>query len=109
MEIQTVTTKVEHYPNLGRYFFCTLRSGRHEVSFAFAKDHVRVMVHNASNRVWKGLGKQFPTVEQACANYKNATIRALIVEAARMNGEPVGYGKPLAVFDETTQSFDASK
>jgi hypothetical protein len=85
MNVQLLAAKAEHYSNLGRYFYAEMVSGKHHASFAFAPDYVQVCVHNASNRVWRGMGKRFATVEAAIANYKTAAVRSMIEEAARMN------------------------
>lgn len=83
--MQIESQKVEVYKNLGRYFFVTLTHGKHSASFAFKPAGVQIMVHNAANRAWKGMGKEFATVEKAVANYKNESIQAMILEASRLN------------------------
>lgn len=40
--------------------------------------YVNVTVKNASHKVWKGMGKDFPTIEAAIANYKDSKIKAII-------------------------------
>lgn len=74
------------FPNLGRYFFAELESGKHEVSVAVKpKGALQVIVHNAANRCWKGLGKSYPNAEAAVAAYKTAEIKAMIAEAVRLS------------------------
>jgi hypothetical protein len=87
MNIQIVNASSKTYSNIGRYFFAEMIAGKHHASFAFGPLGVQVCVHNAANRAWKGLGKQFSSTEAALANYKTAEIRSMIQEAARMSQE----------------------
>lgn len=41
-------------------------------------NYVNVAVHNASHRAWRGLGKDFSTLEAAVDNYKDEKIKAII-------------------------------
>lgn len=41
-------------------------------------DEVRVIVKNASHRVWRGAGKRFDTMDEAIANYRSAAVRSML-------------------------------
>lgn len=77
------------YPNLGGlYFTAELESGKHSVIVVVrARGGLQVIVQNAANRCWKGMGKSFPTGELALAAYKTPEIRAMIGEALRLAQE----------------------
>ena len=47
-------------------------------------NYVRVIVQNASNRAWRGSGKQFASAAEAVANYKKASIKSMIEHAAEI-------------------------
>jgi hypothetical protein len=42
---------------------------------------VTVCCKNAANRAWGGLGKKFPTIENALTSYKSAAAKAIIAYA----------------------------
>jgi hypothetical protein len=77
------------YPNLGGlYFTAELESGKHSaIVVCRARGGLQVIVQNAANRCWKGMGKSFPTGEAALAAYKTPEIRAMISEALRLHQE----------------------
>ncbi|HVJ25030.1 MAG TPA: hypothetical protein VM756_13965 [Burkholderiales bacterium] len=88
------------YPNLGGlYFTAELESGKHSVIVVVrARGGLQVIVQNASNRCWKGIGKSYPSGEAALAAYKTAEIRAMISEALRLDQQlrhpaPIGWDK----------------
>ena len=97
MQVQIETSKVQQFANLGRYFFATLRTERQSASFAISKVGVVVCVHNASNRVWRGLGKTFSSFDAARSNYKTPSIRAMIDEVERLNREALAAEAGLSV------------
>jgi hypothetical protein len=41
--------------------------------------YVQVVVHNASHKAYKGMGKYFDTLDTAIANYKKREIKALLI------------------------------
>lgn len=86
MTIQVVTDETKTYGNLGStYRFVEMICGTHHASVSIctgSNPHVNVIVHNASNRAWNRMGKVFPTIEAAKANYKTAAIRAMLDHAA---------------------------
>lgn len=84
MDIQVIRTNDTTYPHTGRQVLAELRCGKHHATVWISEGKgvmppsVRVIVHNASNQVWRQLGKTFPTAAQAIANYKTPEIRAMI-------------------------------
>lgn len=72
------------YPNTRRTVTCLEgRAGKHHATIAVAHGaDVQVIVHNAANRCWRGLGKNYPTVDAALAAYKTPEVRAIIQAAA---------------------------
>lgn len=58
-----------------------LKCDKHETTITrtFGRsNYINVTVHNSSNRVWRGMGKQFNNTEEALKAYKNPKIRAMI-------------------------------
>lgn len=80
--IQILNSEATTYPNTGRYFFFEAQSGKHRACVVASEFSVRVVLQNASHRVWRGMGKNFASWDDAIAAYKTADIRALI-ETAR--------------------------
>lgn len=78
MDIQVVKSEHKTYQNLGRYFYSEMRAGKHHVTVAVAPKYLQVIVHNASNRCWRGMGKQFPNLAAALAYYKTPEVRAML-------------------------------
>jgi len=78
MDIQVVKSEQKTYQNLGRYFYSEMRAGKHHVTVAVAPSHLQVIVHNASNRCWRGMGKQFPDLAAALVYYKTPEVRAML-------------------------------
>ena len=55
------------------YKYVEMTCGKHSALVLVASgnlSYVRVIVKNASNRVWRGFGKQFKTSAEAIENYK---------------------------------------
>lgn len=51
---------------------------------------LRVIVQNASHRVWRGFGRYFRTTEEALAGYKSDAVKAIIFAAVgAVNSETV--------------------
>ena len=46
-------------------------------------NYVNVRVKNASHKVWKGMGKDFATIDEAVSNYKDGKIKAIIQSASQ--------------------------
>jgi hypothetical protein len=45
---------------------------------------VQVVVQNAMNRAWKGMGKRFANLESALKSYKTEAIRSMIATACEI-------------------------
>jgi hypothetical protein len=68
-DIQIISTKEQKLPTLGRYFYAELSSGKHSVTIAVKPTGLQVIVQNAANRAWRGLGKEFADLAQALDAY----------------------------------------
>lgn len=84
------SAKEQILPRLGRYFYAELECGKHSVIVAVKPVGIQVIVQNAANKCWKGLGKSYATAEQAVAAYKTPAIQNMIAAAVRLSGEPEG-------------------
>ena len=73
------------YPHTGRSFICTVVEGRRSATFAFTDTYTRVIVHNASNRCWRGMGRIFWTVADMTAYYRSPAMQAMIAAAVAAN------------------------
>jgi len=105
MNIEIVNAKVEQFANLGRYFFAELRCGKQHMSVVVGSGRVQACVHNASNRVWKGLGKSFESFDKARANYKSAEVLAMINEAERLDRvTKTGFSVEMAIAHGITEA-----
>ena len=65
----------------GDYLFIGMTCGKHSATVVVCtgkRSYVQVVVHNAANRCWRGMGKDFDDRESAKANYKTGEIRAMI-------------------------------
>ena len=85
--VQIIQTKAETYSTLGRYFYVTLTSGNHSASVVVAPNHLQVVVHNASNRAWRGMGRRCENLEAALAAYKSDAVRDMIRVAVELSKE----------------------
>lgn len=66
------------------YLYVELVCGKHAALVVVcrgASNYVQVIVQNAMNRAWRGMGKRFATVEAAVAAYKTDAIRSMITTA----------------------------
>ena len=70
--------------HLGRYFYAELECGKHAVLVVVKPKGLQIIVQNEQHRVWRGLGKEFATLEAAVANYRTPAIREMIAEAVRL-------------------------
>jgi len=67
-----------------QYTYVEMSCGKHSalvVVCRCATNYVQVVVQNAMNRAWRGMGKRFATVEAATAAYKTDAIRGMIETA----------------------------
>lgn len=55
--------------------------GKVEAAVSVMTHGLQVCCMNASNRVWRGAGRFFPSVEAAMENYKSAEMKAIIQAA----------------------------
>lgn len=63
------------------FFRCVeMTTGKHSVMvFVYlSRSEVRVIVQNAMNQAWRGLGKEFASIQAAIENYKTADIKAML-------------------------------
>lgn len=66
------------------YLYVELQCGKHSALVVVcrgATSYVQVVVQNAMNRAWRGMGKRFATAEAAVAAYKTDAIRCMIETA----------------------------
>lgn len=83
--IQIIKTDDTTHTNIGRYFMVEMQSGKHSVIVVVAPNYLQIVVQNASNRAWRGVGKHFATLELALAAYKTPAIREMISHAVEMS------------------------
>ena len=84
--VEIVSQSSSEYPNTGRYWFFEARSGKHHATVMITHGggalrtppYVRVIVHNASNKCWRQLGRTFKGSGEAMAYYKTQAIRDII-------------------------------
>jgi len=82
MQVQIIESKEVQYATIGRHVYATMQCGKHSMSVSIGKHSITAVMHNASNRAFKQLGKTYPNFSMALSNYKSAEARAMI-EAAR--------------------------
>lgn len=66
------------------YLYVEMQCGKHSALVVVcrgATNYVQVVVQNAMNRAWKGMGKRFATVDAALKAYKTEAIRGMIQTA----------------------------
>ena len=66
------------------YLYVEMQCGKHAALVVVcrgASNYVQVVVQNAMNRAWRGMGKRFATVDAALASYKTDAIREMIQTA----------------------------
>jgi uncharacterized metal-binding protein len=83
MEINVIDTSRQ--TALGNnYLYVEMQCGKHAALVVVcrgATNYVQVVVQNAMNRAWRGMGKRFATVDAAVAAYKTDAIRGMIETA----------------------------
>lgn len=84
-DVQVIQTSTEVYPKQGRYFFAELVCGAHSIIVTVAPASIGVTVQNASNRAWRGSGKNFADLDTAVAYYKTAAIGAMLRTAVELS------------------------
>lgn len=66
------------------YLYVEMTCGKHSALVVVcrgATNYVQVVVQNAMNRAWKGMGKRFATADAALKAYKTDAIRSMIQTA----------------------------
>jgi len=77
------------------YRFIEMKCEKHRITVGFRAgqfSHITVIVHNASQRAHRGLGKQFDTTERAIKHYKTPAIRAMIQHAGERAADLCAQG-----------------
>ena len=83
--MDAMITETSRQTALGNeYLYVELVCGKHAALVVIcrgATNYVQVIVQNAMNRAWRGMGKRFANVEAAVAAYKTDAIRSMITTA----------------------------
>jgi hypothetical protein len=69
------------------YLYVEMQCGKHAALVVVcrgATNYVQVVVQNAMNRAWKGMGKRFANLESALKSYKTEAIRSMIATACEI-------------------------
>jgi hypothetical protein len=65
----------------GNGFFFNATCGKKTASVWIHKHEINVVCQNASHKAWGGIGKFFPTKQEAIDNYKSSEMKAIIQTA----------------------------
>jgi hypothetical protein len=83
MDINVIDTSRQNA--LGNeYLYVEMQCGKHAALVVVcrgASNYVQVVVQNAMNKAWKGMGKRFASLELALKSYKTEAIRGMILAA----------------------------
>jgi len=86
MEISIIKTDTQKA--LGNdYLYVEMECGKHSALVVVcrgATEYVQVIVQNAANRAWRGMGKRFANMEAAINAYKTEAIRTMIQTACEL-------------------------
>jgi len=85
MTIEIISTSSQK-TTLGTRSTVEMRCGKHHATVTVRRgdvSYLTVCVHNAANRAWGGLGKNFDNVAAALAAYKTDSVRAMIEYASQ--------------------------
>jgi hypothetical protein len=66
------------------YLYVEMQCGKHAALVVVcrgATNYVQVIVQNAMNRAWRGMGKRFASLDLALKSYKTEAIRGMISTA----------------------------
>lgn len=69
------------------YLYVEMQCGKHAALVVVcrgATNYVQVVVQNAMNRAWRGMGKRFASLDAALKAYKTEAIRGMIETACQM-------------------------
>lgn len=94
MQIQIDHYTDQAYANLGRYVHVTMTAGKHHATVVIAPQYVQVCVHNASNRTWRGLGRQFRSLEEAVSHYKAPAVQQMVRTAQQLASQMSSGARP---------------
>ena len=83
--MNAIITETRRQTALGNdYVYVELQCGKHSALVVVcrgASNYVQVIVQNAMNLAWRGMGRRFASVEAAMAAYKTAAVRTMIETA----------------------------
>lgn len=88
MQVHVLEVKESHYPNIGRSISAVMQCGKVKMSVSVNRGYVWAVVHNASNRAWKGYGKAYRSLEEAYKNYRSPQAQAMLNAVNDMWSEP---------------------
>jgi len=69
------------------YLYVEMQCGKHAALVVVCKgatNYVQVIVQNAMNRAWRGMGKRFANLDSALQAYKTDAIKEMISTACEM-------------------------
>ena len=69
------------------YLYVEMQCGKHAALVVVCKgatNYVQVIVQNAMNRAWRGMGKRFANLDAALKAYKTDAIKGMISTACEM-------------------------
>jgi hypothetical protein len=69
------------------YLYVEMQCGKHAAIVVVcrgATNYVQVVVQNAMNRAWRGMGKRFAGLDSALKAYKTEAIRGMISTACEI-------------------------
>lgn len=91
MELTITNVSAKAYSAIGHRTMIEATCGKHSATVDVARKadtgeiyQVWVIVHNAANRCWRGMGKQFTSVQNALDRYKTPEIKTIIETASQM-------------------------
>ena len=78
MQVQIIQSKETIYQHIGRSVSAVMQCGKVKMTVSVNRGYVSEVVHNASNRAWKGYGKVYKTLDEAASNYRSKEALAMI-------------------------------
>lgn len=80
-----LTATIEELTRNEYGIFAAMACGKHRAYICIKDWEFRVIVQNASHRVWKGGGRSFKSASDAIAYYKQDAVKAMIAAADKLN------------------------
>lgn len=83
----TITETIRQTALGNEYVYVELTCGKHSALVVVcrgATNYVQVIVQNAMNRAYRGMGRRFATIEAAIASYKTLAVRTMIQTACHV-------------------------